>query len=324
MSPEEDLARILTSDAVGTIFACNMLASVRENLFDQDRLQIVLGYLLQWFKTERASFTSATSVIGAINRITSGFTAYTTERCLLACPVSDLVPHASRYAHACRSDLLTTCWLDVDSDPDLFLEPAPRKGEEILYGEALEAINEKIRNEPNVIKANASLGFEVPTESLLGLGWVISEDRLSSHWNSGDRVRDVLGLIDLKPDTFHIVLVFDSSKLGTHPMARPTFADGGNTRFRITPDVPGLPDWGMTVDLGQFAAGETIVDGLPERVIPPIALRTLVPQFKAIGWVTTMRGTTDKDSDVVFAQRLLKGSSLPELEKSILRLFNQP
>ena len=327
MSTEEDLVKILTSDAIGQIFSCNMLASVSEGLLDRVRLHTLVGYLLHWFQSDRASFTSATSVIGAINKIASGFTSYTSDRCLLACRVSDPKPHASRYAHVCRSDTITTYWLDdVASDPDLFLEPAPRRGEEDRYQEALEAVNDKIRDDPNMIKASVTLGYEVPVRSLLGLGWITSEDKITSIWNSGDRVRDALGLIDCKPDTFHVVVIFDSTKLGTHPIARPTFADGGNTRFRVIPDAPAPLGWGVTVDLDQFAAGKAIVDGLPERVIPPVFLRTITPEFRLVGWVTTTRGDTAKDSDAEFAQRLLKGVSLSKskLKNEILKLFEQP
>jgi len=322
---KEDLVRILISDAIGQIFLCNMLASVSEGLFDRVRLHTLLGHLLHWFQSDRASFTSATSVIGAINKIASGFTSYTSDRCLLACRVSDPKPHASRYAHVCRSDTITTHWrLDnVTSDPDLFLEPTPRRGEEDRYQEVLEAVNDKIREDPNMIEASATLGYDVPVRSLLGLAWITSEDKITSIGSSGDKIRDALGLIDSKPDTFHVVVVFDSINLGAHPIARPTFADGGNTRFRVVPDEPAPRDWGITVDLGKFATGEAIVDGLPERVIPPISLRTITPEFRAVGWVTTTRGTMANDSDAMFVQRLLKNVSLgkSKLKKEILKLF---
>jgi hypothetical protein len=75
------------------------------------------------------------------------------------------------------------------------------------------------------------------------------------------------------------------------------------------PDEPASRDWGTTVDLGKFAAGEAIVDGLPERVISPVLLRTITPEFRAVDWVTTTRGDTAKDSDAEFAKRLLKDVS---------------
>lgn len=90
----------------------------------------------------------------------------------------------------------------------------------------------------------------------------------------------------------------------------------------------------MTVDLGKFAAGKAIVDGLPERVIPPVLLRTITPEFRAVGWVTTTRGDTAKDSDTEFAKRLLKdvskrllkdvSLSKSELNNEILKLFERP
>lgn len=185
---------------------------------------------------------------------------------------------------------------------------------------AIDALNGR----DDIFKPSANLGGgNVP------LFWVCPTNALSlsivKH-PTGDGVRDTLGLIHHGAGVALIEIRFPANKLLSVRWARPTFADAGvNSRFRTVTDIkpsPTAPDWGCTVDLGRFAAGEQVLDGLPERVVEPLAFdRDLEAQFAFVGGTTVTRGLDAAcDDDQAFAIRVTRGRSAADLRNRLAAL----
>lgn len=149
--------------------------------------------------------------------------------------------------------------------------------------------------------------------------------RIAKHL-TGDGARDALGLIDRCTGVALIEIRFPANKLVSVKWARPTFADAGtHRRFRTINDdntSPSISGWGCTVDLGRFAAGDPVLDGLPERVVEPLAFdRDLEAEFSFVGGTTSTRGlTAAKDDDEAFARRVLRRRTVADLRNRLTAL----
>ena len=99
----------------------------------------------------------------------------------------------------------------------------------------------------------------------------------SQEWAT--RLRDGLGLSHVRA-LDHIVSVSINASMmapGSIRSARPTFADGGNDRFRIRRDGTGSDEnWGLTVDLhvldDNSHSGTVNINGAPEQVCAPLSV----------------------------------------------------
>jgi hypothetical protein len=318
----DDFITCLLSDARGKCFACNIIDSVKIGLFPRDRLKRLMNAVLTEYEKDRANVTTSAAAIGLIYRVASGFVNKGDEKHVMA-GVKTNARHSEKLAHALRSQTLTR-WLDDISDPNLIPESKPPRTRDgvIAYELLLKAINSAISVNPNaVFSTDKTLGFEVPKESYIGLAWLTQETALPTLISGGDDVRDVLGL-DTPVGDFQVLLVCDAATLVHQTVARPTFADGGNSRFRVIPDNKSHgADWGTTVHLGLLSQGALSVDGAPERLAEKIPLTTLKPEFRPVGWVEQPRGVSHNDSDDAFKNRLLrkrKEAKLADYIKGIL------
>ena len=314
--PADDFLDKLLSDARGNCFACNLIDSVEAGLFPRDRLKELMGDVLIEYRVDKANVTTSAAAIGLLNKIASGFLKKGAQKHVMA-GVAGTKP-TGKLSHALRSNTLCR-WLDRMSDPHLIPEPKPQRSPAGIaaYGQLVDAINQEIVKNPNaVFGADKTLGYEVPAESYIGLAWLSRKMELPTAFPAGDDLRDVLGL-DTPIGDFLVLLTCDAQTLDHHETARPTFADGGNSRFRVVADNISDNSWGTTVHLGKLLGGELLIDGVPERVAEKIPLRTLKPEFMPIGWVDEKRGNAANDSDEAFKDRLLKTRTEAEMRKFI-------
>lgn len=129
-------------------------------------------------------------------------------------------------------------------------------------------------------------------------------------------VRDVLGLIHIEDGEYRLEVSFPGQSLNGLPnltVARPTFADGGNTRFAAFQEGAACESnhsrgWGTTVDLGRLAASERDMCGLPERVSTAIPIS---PSFivEYLGRVSGTRGLSAGVDDHSAFEKRLRGSA---------------
>jgi hypothetical protein len=183
---------------------------------------------------------------------------------------------------------------------------------------------DSLNGRDDIFKPNAKLGG-----GKFPLFWVCSTDTLSikiAKHLTGDGARDTLGLIHHGIGVALIEIRFPANKLVSVKWARPTYADAGiHSRFRTVNDDktnPSISGWGCTVDLGRFAAGDPVLDGLPERVVEPLAFdRDLEAEFSFVGGTTLTRGlTAAKDDDETFAQRVLRRRTVADLRNQLTAL----
>lgn len=313
----------LLSDARGKCFALNMIDSVQIGRFPRENLQRLIRDVLVEYQADKESVKTSASAIGLINRVASGFLADASEKHVMAGYIATDAKPNGKLAHALRSQTLAW-WLSGISDPHLIPETKPSSTPDGIsaYEILINAINKEIANSSeSVFDADKTLGYEVPARAFIGLAWLTQEPTLPSPPVTGDDIRDALGLETAITD-YQLLLICDAVNLGRHMTARPTFADGGNSRFRIIPDSSANdPSWGTTVHLGKLSKGDASVDGMPERVAEKVPLRTLKPEFRPIGWVEAKRGDTVNDSDDAFMERLLRGRNENELREIIGELI---
>ena len=151
-----------------------------------------------------------------------------------------------------------------------------------------------------------------------------------------DLIRDQRGLEyalvgnPSSPYRTHLVAyIFDRGDviaLAGGEVARPTFADGGNKRFRVhDPGSDGRRlarlGWGATVNLERLAANEdpSMMHGGSERVVPSLPIDSLGSlDVEYLGPLTYLRAQTPFDSDGAFVKVLLRGQTLSKIKKNIL------
>lgn len=145
--------------------------------------------------------------------------------------------------------------------------------------------------------------------------------------NAADRARDVLGLVDHKPDDILIVLQLPWKVMEVMESERPTFMDAGShRRFQAVARLQKnrrRSAWGCTVDLARLSDKSANADGLPERVRRPVKGNELGPErtfgFSLLGQVAIDRDTDPPlDGDNAFAQFLMRGRTTETLRKSVL------
>jgi hypothetical protein len=164
----------------------------------------------------------------------------------------------------------------------------------------------------------ATIGRPYPTPSNC---WVTTDafpaDANAPEYHPDDeatKARDELGLCHHKRPQTLVRFVFAASGLAALPgveVARPTFADSGNARFRAFQDSPRAADfadrgWGATIHLGKLADhAYDEATGVSERVATALPLTDLQDlQVDYLGDVNEDRGVTPgRDDDPAFAQR---------------------
>ena len=108
-------------------------------------------------------------------------------------------------------------------------------------------------------------------------------------------------------------------------VVRPTFADGGNTRFAsflagVGPEDNNSHNWGTTVHLGKLAENSAEVSGLPERVSSAVAVVGGAFRPSYLGTVVNTRGVTvGVDDDAAFAERLLGATTEVDIVEGLVK-----
>ena len=141
--------------------------------------------------------------------------------------------------------------------------------------------------------------------------------------------RDSLGLIDNQKDAVLVRYSIEAaaayhSVIGD--MAVPTFADVGNTRFRVRDKsvrarMYRSQEWGSTVNLASLPKHRRLrVTGLPERVSRALKIREQsVLRAEVLGFVSCNRGSTPHDNDDAFATYLIGSRKLDSMIDRVLR-----
>jgi hypothetical protein len=193
----------------------------------------------------------------------------------------------------------------------------------------------ELTSDPAWFSPTATIGRPLPypsncwiTSNLFGAG----RDAPSYGSDRATEARDELGLIDHREGTFLLRLTFRASSvaaLSSCQIARPTFSDLGNSRFRVSQSSSRAAEyaaagWGATVHLGKF--GETTfpdATGVSERVsssLPLSGLSGLAVGF--LGRVEGDRGLLPKiDDDEAFAQNLELGRTTQEIREILLSII---
>lgn len=163
----------------------------------------------------------------------------------------------------------------------------------------------------------------------------LTTDRFGSDGNfpdygedSATRARDELGL-ECKAGACLVQLKFQGAELRSLPgleVARPSFCDLGNTRFRVGQRSPvadryAQAGWGATVHMGKLAAGKsTDFTGVPERVTTPLPLSSISKvDVQCLGRVST----TCSASGEAFRSWVLGQRTKASLEHEILQLIEE-
>lgn len=144
---------------------------------------------------------------------------------------------------------------------------------------------------------------------------------------AADSVRDSLGLIEKHVGVDLVAIEFTCSTMNDNNHARPTIGDAGSyRRFKTLADnVINQKEttWGFTADLEKFAATQSDIDGMPERVSLPIPFSQLENiKLVNLGKVTDPRGNLIKvDDDSSFQDKLLASRNLNKINLEILKLL---
>ncbi|MBN1997282.1 hypothetical protein JW935_07010 [candidate division KSB1 bacterium] len=200
--------------------------------------------------------------------------------------------------------------------------------------EALRLLIKSIMSKKGWHKADGSLGTPYPNPHhvwFADLSFLEKAINNSSSDSKATEVRDALGLIDTKRNTYLVGIKFPSTILRNMShlkIARPLFSDLGSKRFAAylssTPQRVYDKKWGMTVHLDKLVQGSEIC-GVPERICSSIPLSDIIDNISVeiFGLVSGNRG--DKagiDDDEVFVSRLKGNHDFQEITDDILTLAN--
>ncbi len=180
---------------------------------------------------------------------------------------------------------------------------------------------------PDWIAENATLGLPVhlPANCWVADTPIVEADE---DMHCANLNRDERGLkYDLNDHLVAYEFDFASAVAAANTeIARPTFADGGNDRFRVK-DISGegrmlaLNQWGSTVHLGKLAveAGPDRMHGASERVTCGLPIAVLSGlRILYLGRVTEPRGNTVHDDNQAFVRVLLRKRSRASIKRNIL------
>jgi len=183
------------------------------------------------------------------------------------------------------------------------------------------------------IPPNATIGRPLPEPANC---WIASDrfapdpDAPAYPDDNGTQARDELGLVHCRDGSFLLRLRFPSdavARSGDSEMARPSFADLGNSRFSVRQisaraAIYAAAGWGATVHLGKFANGSSDITGTSERVTRPLRAASLSIAVEFLGPVRADRGVTMLvDDDDAFADRVQRGRTPTDLRTALMLLL---
>lgn len=184
-------------------------------------------------------------------------------------------------------------------------------------------------SDPRWFRPGATVGRPLPEPYNC---WLTSDefglDRTGPHYgdDNGTAARDALGLIDNIDGCFLVRLTFRAAEVAAVAgleVARPTFTDLGNARFRVGQTSLratqfAAAGWGATVHLGKRAANPTgdatgeserVASGIPLAAIPGVSIELL-------GRVTIRRAADE--SHLQFSDWVVAGRTLKDIRDDIL------
>ncbi|WP_116811956.1 hypothetical protein [Steroidobacter cummioxidans] len=167
---------------------------------------------------------------------------------------------------------------------------------------------------------HATLGQPIAAANCwLATDGVIEEDitpRYSRSPTPADRARDKLGLIHHGKGVHLLAYRFSGHSLTSMSdvqLARPTFADFGNSRFRVMPNCKRSRDmsargWGCTVDLALLSQERRkTIAGSAERITRSLPLNQLDGlEVRYLTMTTQSRGRGARENDRAFLDQLLE------------------
>lgn len=170
--------------------------------------------------------------------------------------------------------------------------------------------------------------------------WFTDESNLMTEFDKeppgttdATKARDILGLIHFLDDSYLLIItlsVAELVKVGDVRIARPSVADGGNSRFaaylKFVPRSIYDSNWGATVNLRKLRTEDEFY-GAPERLCSPIPLSSIgdAIDVEALGWVVGSRGhEIGIDDNESFQRKLSDGKELRYIQHEMLKLANAP
>ena len=319
MPAEDAVIDSLLAGVAGQIAACNMVASVQRGLVRPAMVADVFAMLAKL--AAREDFARSTDAVGALLEIRDGEWPDVDPGGVVAAmwlagnrPAADDdfvggvttvtgIPVLRRLLGAAEERFMAQGLTMAASTTD------PESAEDVAFWQRCDPALRRFRVDPD-----ATLGR--PDEVLWFTRRQAFADGLRPEAGSGSaqRARDLLGL-DKEVGEVLVAVHFPAAAL--RGSARPTFFDGiAHSRFRAWPDgreAQADMTWGRTVDLRAFEDGAESMDGIPERVAPPVpgdrSPGGIEAEFEMLGRVERETGT-DATADAEFAARLAAGQGL--------------
>ena len=318
---------LLLAKPVGIIVACNILASLDEGLLSCTKVEEFLTKCLEAFKEDKVPTTE--ELIVQFEDVARG------ERPFSGSGGSMFVLACTKRTTSIKDDREFSTITEVGTFKEhLVLDSALADGHASFLSNpdptdpALKDAIDKLNGRTDFYRPGARLGGN-PARPLF---WIVPTDRLSEERTKtraedlGDAFRDLLGLIHYEDKVPLVEICIPGDRMRSHKHARPTFADAGtNVRFRPYKDAkhPKRSGWGCTVHLLRFVNGDKIIDGVPERVVEPIAFNShLGVRFEFVGFTKTVRGNSAKDNHTAFYKRLHHGTKLSILRSTLLDILS--
>lgn len=142
--------------------------------------------------------------------------------------------------------------------------------------------------------------------------------------DAADRARDLLGLVHRAEGDVMVTLDIPDNAMPGRRICRPTFLDGGNSRFMSVPrDAPDLAEeWGWTFDLRALFTGGRCA-GLPERICDSEPVAGFVGEtslFEPLGIARVPRGDPLGTYDAEYSTFLAQGRTRADLMAGLAAL----
>lgn len=319
----------------GRMFLANLWACYEEKMVERPDVAKFLSICATlWDDAQAASPAASSDLRDLISNVCRGAPSFGSENFLRANRQLAAPPPASRFTTVVSLETFSVHHVDKNSRvlrgpltsprPKLSAADLAKCREEIEY----------VTKKDSWVKPGATLG----NPSIPDNCWVSFDDHdegeaaavLRAALRTADDARDELGLIHREIDDHLVALAFDAqaaASITDFEMARPTFADLGNSRFCVQPCCDrgremATNGWGCTFHLKHFAERLREPTGLPERVTSAMPLSQLGRiRVRYLGAITLERGKGVEDNDDAFLAHLLGSRSIDDIKTNILRTF---
>jgi hypothetical protein len=323
---------LLQHTSQGRALTVNILDSHTEGLHSASTLQ---GFLLECVRTYEAGTISEGDVFSIVEAVSLGYGVG--QRSYLRqfkqrpfFPTDKQRLSSTMKTESFSRFLVDPRYKDGGSGLPVVLPPVPGRSPSGMLD--YEKRLADVTSNPAWYAPTATIGRPLPYPSNC---WITTDffgpdpDAPPYEGNPATKARDELGLVDYGAGSCLLTLSFSASSLATLipcELARPTFSDLGNSRFRVSPSSDRAAEyaelgWGAAVHLGKFRARPFVdATGASERVstsLPVSALKSLTVKY--LGRVEQDRGTTAQlDDDDVFAEVLEAGRTAKDIRDMLI------